>query len=155
SRYTEWGDRRPDFGLAGVFGATAAGDVVGPVGNSYMRIERRHETLAGFDGTALLPGPENRVPIRATGSDGTVPLTVWPQYPAFPPEMVFPRAPRTAEPASLLRDRGGSRIAYFAGDVDRTCWRSGNTDLSELLQSTIRWLRGGEPLVSVEGDGII
>ena len=30
SRYTEWGDSRPDFALADLFGASAAGDLVGP-----------------------------------------------------------------------------------------------------------------------------
>jgi putative glycosyl hydrolase-like family 6 (GHL6) protein/glycosyl hydrolase family 42 (putative beta-galactosidase) len=155
SRYTEWGDRRPDFALADVFGAAATGEVVGPVGNSYMRIEQRHATLGGFDGTALLPGPESRVPVRATRTDGSAPLTVVPYYPAFPPEMVFSRTPQTNEPAVLLHESGRSRVAYYAGDVDRTCWRSGNTDLSALLQNTVRWLRGDAPVVSLDGEGIV
>jgi putative glycosyl hydrolase-like family 6 (GHL6) protein/glycosyl hydrolase family 42 (putative beta-galactosidase) len=159
ARYDEWGDRRADLGLADLFGVSAAGETIGPFGNSYMRIETRHPVLAGFDGTALLPGPENRVPMRAAASGGSVPgspLTVVPNYPAFPPEMVFPRTPRTDEPAAIFRERGGSRIAYFAGDVDRTFWRSGNTDLSLLLQNAVRWVRGdAAPLASLEGDGVV
>jgi len=156
SLYDEWGDRRPDFALADLFGASAAGETIGPVGNSYMRIERRHATLEGFDGTALLPGPENRVPLHATAAGDAVPLTVVPYYPAFPPEMVFPRTPRTDQPAALFHDRGRSRVAYFAGDVERTFWRSGNPDLGLLLQNTVRWLRGdAPPLVSLDGDGIV
>jgi hypothetical protein len=158
SRYDGWGDPRPDFALADVFGASVAGDVIGPVGNSYMRIERPHAVTKPFDGTALLPGPESRVPIRANRSSADTPaaLTVVPNYPAFPPEMVFARTPHTDEPAAMLREQGSARVAYFAGDIDRTCWRSGNTDVSRLIQSTVQWLRGtARPPAAIEGDGII
>jgi hypothetical protein len=155
SRYTGWGDARRDFGLADLFGATAVGETIGPVSNSYMRIEQRHPIIEGFEGTALLPGPENRVPIRAGGGP-TAPLTVVPNYPAFPPEMVFPRTPRTDEPAAVLREQGRSRIAYFPGDIDRSFWRSGNPDLAQLLQNTVRWLLGDAPApVTIAGDGIV
>ena len=47
-------------------------------------------------------------------------------------------------------------MAYFAGDVDRTFWLSGNTDLGLLLHNTIRWLRGeNAPAVTVTGDGLV
>lgn len=158
SRYTEWGDPRPDFALADVFGVAVAGDLVGPTGNSYMRIVGPHATLGGFEGTALVPGPEQRVPIRATGGDpsASAPLTVVPYYPAFPPEMVFPRTPPTDQPAAVFRQNGRSRIAYFSGDIDRTFWRSGNPDLALLLQNTVRWLRAEDRApVSLDGDGIV
>jgi len=56
----------------------------------------------------------------------------------------------------VFREVGGSRVAYFAGDVDRTFWRSGHPDLSRLLQNTVRWLRGerAQP-VAIEGDGLL
>jgi Hypothetical glycosyl hydrolase 6 len=153
SRYTEWGDSRPDFQLADVFGAHVAGEVIGPKGNSYARIEAQHPILESFKGTTLLPGAENRVPV---GADAVpLVLTVVPAYPAFPPEMVYPRAQRTTEPAAVFREIGTSRIAYFAGDIDRTCWRSGNSDLSQLLQNTIHWLRGPDASVTVNGEGLI
>ncbi|MHB8655418.1 MAG: alpha-amylase family protein [Terriglobia bacterium] len=155
SRYNEWGDARPDFALADLFGASIDGEVIGPFGNSYMRIERPHAVTAGFEGTALLPGPENRVPLRPRDPARAV-LTVVPHYPAFPPEMVYPRIPRTDEPAAIFREVGNSRIAYFPGDIDRTFWRSGNTDLSLLIQNAVRWLRGSaRPQISVTGDGVI
>ncbi|HTD24654.1 MAG TPA: alpha-amylase family protein [Terriglobales bacterium] len=154
SRYTEWGDLRPDFQLADIFGAHVNGEVIGPQGNSYARIERKHPILNGFDHTALLPGAENRVPVRSDLMPLT--LSVVPAYPAFPPEMVYPRTPHTSEPAAIFRELGSSRIAFFPGDVDRTCWRSGNTDLSLLLQNAIHWVQGAEPpIVSVVGDGVI
>jgi putative glycosyl hydrolase-like family 6 (GHL6) protein len=153
SRYTEWGELRGDFQLADIFGAHVAGEVIGPRGNSYARMEKPHPLLEGFQGTSLLPGAENRVPVKADA----VPLvlSIVPAYPAFPPEMVYPQTPRTNKPAAIFREVGKSRVAYFAGDVDRTCWRSGNVDLSRLLQNAIRWVRGADPVVSVTGAGII
>src|SRR5262249_47375736 len=143
------------FALADLFGASAAGDVAGPSGNGYMRIERRHPVTRDFEGTALLPGSENRVPIKSR-ERGPLVLSVVPPYPAFPPEVVYPRAPPTAEPAAVFRQEGTSRVAYFAGDVDRTLWRSGNTDLAQLLQNAVRWVRGdARPPVSVTGEGVV
>jgi hypothetical protein len=154
SRYTEWGDPRHDFQLADIFGAHVAGEVIGPRGNSYARIEQRHPILNGFENTTLLPGAENRVPVRTDATSLT--LSVVPAYPAFPPEMVYPRSPRTSEPAAIFREVGSSRIAFFPGDIDRTCWRSGSTDVSQLLQNAINWVRGGEPpVVSVTGEGVL
>src|SRR5262249_38413255 len=154
SRYDEWGDARPEPALADLFGVASAGDPVGPTANSYMRLERPHPGVGGFEGTAPLPGAENRLPVRARESAPPV-LTVVPSYPAFPPEMVFPRTPRTDEPAAVFRESGRSRVAYFAGDVDRTFWRSGHPDLGHLLANAVRWLLGdAPPPVAIEGEGV-
>jgi hypothetical protein len=155
SRYTEWGDERPDFALADLFGVSAAGRIVGPVGNSYLRLEKPHPVTGGFQGTNVLPGPENRVPVRLKAQAPLV-LSVVPSYPAFPPEMVFARKPRTDEPGALFWQKGTSRIAYFPGDIDRTLWRSGNTDLSQLLQQAVQWVAGADrPPVRVTGEGVV
>jgi hypothetical protein len=118
------------------------------------RIERQHAVLDGFAGTTLLPGAEFRVPIAPV--EGAV-LTVVPGYVAYPPELSYP-APgkeRTTEPAIVVRQKGASRIVYFPGDVDRTSWRSGHTDLLRLLQNTIRWVAGPNAPVTVQGSGVI
>ncbi len=152
SRYTETGRRRPDLGIADALGISVAGEVQGPAGNSYFaRIESPHEILDGFEETHLLPGAEYRLPVRAPGK---LVLSVVPPFPSFPPEMVYPRVPRTDEPAVVLAERGQSRTVYFPGDIDRSCWRSGHTDLSQLLQNSIRWLARGSMPVTVTGDGM-
>jgi hypothetical protein len=155
SRYNEWGEPRQDFGLGDVLGVSAAGGIIGPLGNSYMHMEGSHPVLEGFERTTILPGAEFRIPVIQT-DPRAVSLSVIPNYPAFPPEMVYPRVRSTAEPAAVFREQGAARIVYFPGDVDRTFLRSGNPDFSRLMNNAIRWLLGGsEPPATVEGKGLV
>ena len=151
-RYDGTGARRGELGLADVFGAALAGDVEGPKGNSYYaRIEQRHPILAGFEETNLLPGAEYRLPVKARAPQA---MTVVPPYPAFPPEMVYPRTPKTDEPAIVIAEEGASRRIWLPGDVERSFWRSGNGDLSRLLQQAIRWVARDRMPVRVTGEGL-
>jgi Beta-galactosidase trimerisation domain len=153
SMYNERNERRADFGLAGVFGIRKTGEIVGTNGNAYLaRIERQHEILNGFSNTNWIPGAENRLPVAPV--DNPV-LTVVPGFVAYPPELSYPLQPRTNEPAVVLREKGKSRLAYFPGDIERTMWRSGHTDLARLLQNSIRWVAGSNPPVTIRGEGVI
>jgi hypothetical protein len=153
SLYTERNELRADFGLADVFGIHKAGEVIGTTGNAYLaRIEKPHAVLNGFAGTNWIPGAQNRVPLRPV--DGPI-LTVVPGFVAYPPELSYPLEPRTSEPAVVVRERGGSRLVYFPGDVERTMWQSGHTDLARLLQNSIRWVAGPSSAVAIEGEGVI
>ncbi|HTV53544.1 MAG TPA: beta-galactosidase trimerization domain-containing protein, partial [Terriglobia bacterium] len=155
SRYNEWGDRREDFGLQDLFGVSVAGDVIGPFDNSYMRIDQSHEILQGFSATEILPGPEFRVRVSQV-KRGQLYLSVVPYYPAFPPEMVYPRIRNTEEPAAVFRQLAASRVVYFPGDIARTAWRSGNPDLSRLISNSVHWLMNDQALpVSVKGPGMM
>jgi hypothetical protein len=81
-------------------------------------------------------------------------LTVVPGFVAYPPELSYPAPARTTEPAVVVREKGASRLAYFPGDIERTMWRTGHTDLARLLQNAIRWVAGGDAPVAVQGDGL-
>jgi hypothetical protein len=153
SLFTERNERRANFGLANLFGIRTTGsDVIGTTGNAFMaRIERPHALSAGFSGTPLIAGAEYRVPIAP--ADGAV-LTVVPGYVAYPPELSYPEPARTNEPAVVVRETGKSRLVYFPGDVERTLWRTGHSDLSRLLQNAIRWVAGAAP-IEVKGDGFV
>jgi hypothetical protein len=157
SMYDERNQRRADFGLSDVLGVRKAGEVVGTTGNGYYaRIERRHEILEGFSDTNWLPGAENRLPVAPAPNAAANPvLTVVPGFVAYPPELAYPTASHTDEPAAVLQEKGKSRVAYFSGDVERTMWISGHTDLSRLLRNTVNWILRAEHPVSVQGSGLV
>jgi hypothetical protein len=155
SMYTNDNQRRTDFGLAEVFGIHTAGPVIGRRGNSnpfYTRIERQHSILDGFTDTNWLPGAEYRLPLAPVESPV---LTVVPGFVAYPPELSYPPVRQTTEPAVVLRERGKSRLAYFSGNIEHSMWIAGHTDLTRLLQNTIRWVAGEGAPVTVEGKGLI
>jgi len=155
SMYNERNERRADFGLADVFGVHAAGPIIGRLGNanSYLaRIEGPHPILEGFNNTHWIPGAVYRLPLKPV--DDPV-LTVIPSYPAYPPEMSYPPSPHTNEPAVVLRQNGKSRLAWFPGDIEPTMWQSGHTDLSRLLQNTVRWVACNSAPLNIQGKGLI
>jgi hypothetical protein len=151
--YTERNQKRADFGLADLLGIHKASDIVGTTGNAFMaRIEKQHAILEGFNGTNWIAGAEYRVPLAPV--EGPI-LTVVPGSVAYPPELSYPDPSHTREPAVVLREKGKSRLIYFPGDIDRTLWHTGHTDLSRLLQNAIRWVAGKDQPVSIAGEGFI
>ncbi len=153
SMYTERNQRRKDFGLADVLGISKNGEVIGTIGNPYYaRIEGQHPILSGFTDTNWIPGAEYRLPVKSSSSQV---LTVVPGYPAYPPELSYPPQSHTTEPAVVIRENGKSRTIYFPGDVERTMWKTGHTDLDRLLRNSITWLLDGDAPVTVEGKGVI
>ena len=153
SLYDENLKQRADFGLGDLFGISKAGDAIGTKGNAYYgRIERSHPVLAGFANTNWLPGAQNRLPLRPVQEPV---LTVVPGFVQYPPELAYPPASHTDEPAIVLRETGSSRLAYFPGDIERTFWLTGHGDLLRLLHNTIRWVTRDENVVDVKGDGFV
>jgi hypothetical protein len=151
--YDENLQKRHDFGLAGLFGISKAGDVIGTNGNAYYgRIERAHPILDGFSNTNWLPGAQNRVPVKPVPDPV---LTVVPGFVQYPPELAYPPSSHTDEPAVVLREVASSRRAYFPGDIERTFWLTGHGDLLRLLHNTIHWITQDEAVVHVAGDGFL
>jgi hypothetical protein len=156
SLYDENLNPRADFGLGDLFGVSRAGDAVGTNGNPYYaRIEApraAHPILEGFSDTNWLAGAQNRVPLKPVANPV---LTVVPGFVRYPPELAYPPVPETSEPAVVLREEGASRLAWFAGDVERTYWLTGHTDLLRLIENTIKWATRDERMVSVTGAGFL
>jgi hypothetical protein len=153
SLYDENRRRRNEFALADLLGISKAGDVIGTNGNAYYgRIERSHPILNGFSNTNWLPGAQNRVPLKPVVDPV---LTVVPGFVNYPPELAYPPASHTDEPAVVLREVGPSRLAYFPGDIERTFWLTGHGDLMRLLHNTIRWITQDQTVVQVDGNGFL
>ncbi len=160
SLYDEWGVRRKDFGLAGMFGCSFAGRVEGPTRNSYLAIEkdpqsgRYHPLVAGLEDATRIINGVHRVVVRPAGRPGYAPLTLIPSYPDLPMEKQYPRVANSGEPEVYLRQYGQGRVLYFPWDVDRTFWEVLNTDHGRLLRNAIEWATGETPMVTVEGPGM-
>ena len=107
SLYNDWGEPRKDFGLGDIFGVSTPGGMIGPLGNSYMHTDKAHPVLEGFEDTTILPGAEFRVPVTQNKSEA-LSLSVIPNYPAYPPEMVYPRVRSTNEPAAIFREQSNT-----------------------------------------------
>ncbi|HXP10343.1 MAG TPA: alpha-amylase family protein [Acidobacteriaceae bacterium] len=158
SLYDENLKPRADFGLADLMGVNKAGDAIGTNGNAYSaRIEtsktgQPHAIAKGFHNTNWIAGAQNRVPLKPVDDPA---LTVVPGFVRYPPELAYPAHPHTQEPAVVLRDSGTSRMAWFPGDIERTYWLTGHSDLLQLLQNAIRWVSHDERIVLVEGAGLI
>ena len=151
--YDENLQRREEFAIADLLGISKAGDVIETNGNAYYgRIERSHPILDGFSNTNWLPGAQNRVPVKSVPDPV---LTVVPGFVQYPPELAYPPASHTDEPAVVLREVASSRLAYFPGDIERTFWLTGHGDLLRLMQNTIRWITQDEAVVNVDGNGFL
>lgn len=151
--FDEQGRRRESPGLAELFGIEAVRPVAGPNGNGfYARIEKRHEILEGIEDTNLIPGGAWRLPIRSVAD--TV-LSAVPAYVSYPPELSYDPVQKPDGPALTVAERGRSRLVYASGDIERTFWRNGHTDIGRVLRNTIGWLTRGARPVQIEGDGLI
>jgi hypothetical protein len=160
SLHDEEGKRRPDFGLADLFGVSCGGRVEGPMRNSYLRLRsdpgtgRFHPVLAGLEDAYRIVNGVYRLSIKPQ-VDFPSPVTLIPSYPDLPMEHVYPRVPDPDTRELYLREQGNSRIAYVPWDIDRTFWEIMNADHGRLLGNVIRWALNEEPVVQVTGRGVL
>src|ERR1700761_2697133 len=153
SLYDENLKAREELGLADLMGVIKAGAAVGTNGNAYSaRLEKPHAILEGFSETTWIAGAQNRVPLKPV--EGAV-ATVVPGFVRYPPELAYPTERQTNEPAVVLRESGKSRMVWFPGDIERTYWMTGHSDLLRLLHNAISWVSHDEQVVQVDGAGLV
>ena len=161
SLYSEWGERRSDFGLADLFGASFRGRPSGPMRNAYLRLEgdprtgTRHPILAGLDDAPRIIHGTYRLDVVPNREFRRPPLTLIPSYPDLPMEMVYPRVPKTEIAELYLREFGAGRVVYFPWDIDRIFWEVLGVDLGTLLRNAVDWATNEEPPVRVTGPGVL
>ena len=161
SLYNEWGERRSDFGLADLFGASFRGRPQGPMRNAYLRLEadprtgKRHPILAGLDEAPRIIHGTYRLDVAPNRESSRPPLTLIPSYPDLPMEMVYPRVPKTEIAELYLREVGTGRVVYFPWDIDRIFWEVLAVDHGTLLRNAVHWATNEEPPVRVTGPGVL
>jgi hypothetical protein len=183
SRCNELGEPQSDFALADLFGAhviNAPADstnrrrtmetlqtylrltpelrarVYGPkAGNEPAASGERHPALKGFDDTDLLVFGGNLESLRVD-SGATVLATFIPAFPAFPPESVWMRQPRTDIPGLIVNETGGhGRVAFLPADLDRRFGRDNLPDHGNLLANLVHWTARENLPLQVEGAGFV
>jgi hypothetical protein len=161
SLYDDQGKQRSDFGLADLFGVSYKQGVEGPMQNSYLRLKadsatkQFHPILEGLeDATRIINGIFN-VKVTPGSYPFPSPVTLIPTYPDLPMEDVYSRIPDTDIREVYLKESGKGRIAYIPWDVDSSFWKFMSLDHSKLLNNTIRWALNEEPIVKVNGPGLI
>ncbi len=181
SLYNEWGDPRPDFALADLFGVTGGkprrnasdrrgggtqhtylrltpelrGRVYGPkAGNEPSITAERHPILAGFDETDILPFGGTLAPLTVS-EKAKVLLTSIPSFPMFPPETAWMREPKTSIPGLILNESDRGRSAYLPADIDRRFALDNLPDHGDLLANLVRWAARSNLPLEVTGRGLI
>ncbi|MBI4891506.1 MAG: ThuA domain-containing protein [Acidobacteria bacterium] len=151
----EWGDRRADFGLADLFGASYGGRTIQRQQNAYVDIaDRQHGLLNGLQDAGRMIHGVRRVEVKPLGT-ARVPLTTMPSYPDLPMEEVYLRQGPTDIPAALCREAGKGRVVYFPWDIDRAFWEVLATDHGRLLANAVEWAGQEARPAAVEGPGLL
>ena len=148
SLYDAWGDRRPDFALRDLFGASYTGHA--KVGPSRIGFAAQSHPVA--DDPAIR---------RLTGTRGMT--TYWGKFAQvknLDRSMIAPLTgitvteqqegkDGTAWTPLLLGKRSGGRVAYFPAAMDAAYYEAGYPYQRMLLVNAIGWAAGGEPPVRV------
>ena len=177
----QWGDPRPDFALADLFGVTggkfrrgAGGGRIGETRHTYLRLTpelrgrvygpkagdeppitgQRHPVLAGFDETDILPFGGTLESLTVS-EQAKVLLTFIPPFPMYPPETAWMREPRTNIPGLILNESQRSRVVYLPADLDRRFAIDNLPDHGDLLANLVRWAAKGSLPLEVTGRGLI
>jgi hypothetical protein len=176
----EWGVRRNNFGLAGLFGVNYGGKTEARMQNAYLRLEHEanphHPLLKGLEDAPRIIHGVSRVEVEPREKFPTAPLTLIPSYPDLPMEMVYPRVEKTDIAQVFLRElvaadvrrltspnpqssivncQSSGRVVYFPWDIDRTFWEVLCVDHFKLLRNAVEWATNEEPPVTVAGPGVL
>lgn len=160
SLYNEWGERRKDFGLADLFGASFEARRDGPIQNPYFRVERdpgkgnHHPLLKGLEDADILIGGVWQLDVKPTEPLSDVALTRIPPITNLPMEKTYWTVQRTDVPGVYTRQIGASRIVYFPWDIDRLYWEVLSYEHGTLLRNAVHWATNEAPPVKVTGLGL-
>jgi len=124
--------------------------------HTYFRLPpQRHEILAGFEDTDIIPFGGGLHIVESTGR--LEPLASFiPAFPIYPPEFSWIHEESPDVKTIFAGEfESGSRVVYFAADIDRCFGRGALPDHGNLLANAVKWASGGTLPIKVEGPGFI
>ncbi len=158
SLYDETGKRRSNFALADLFGVDWSGKSEDRMLNSYIDLDHKgfpkHIVFTGLEDAPRIINGVSRLEVKPREKFAETPLTLMPSYPDLPMEKVYPRVGKTDVSCLYLRQPKG-RVAYFPFDIDRTFWEVLNEDHLKVMRNTVRWADATEPMLAVDGPGML
>ena len=170
-----WGDPRPDFALADIFGASGGRlRQSGATQHTYLRLTpelrsrmdgpkagdepavnaRRHRILSGFDETDILPfGGQVEALTVQPGAQALA--TFIPPSPVYPPETAWMRRTHTDIPALIINETHPGRVVFLPADIDRRYALDNLPDHGDLLANMVRWAARDNIPLEISGRGLV
>jgi hypothetical protein len=155
SLYDENAVRRPDFGLADLFGCRFDGKIEERLQNAYLTLRHPHPALRGLEDVPRVIGGTRRVHVTPTGPQSPAPLTLVPSYPDLPMERVYTDKAETDIPMAFCREVGKGRVVYLPTDIDRCFAEIGHGGHMRLLRGMVEWAADELQPMSVTGPGLV
>ena len=158
SLYDETGKRRPDFGLADLFGVKNTADSGSNGSNAYIRLEHdtKHPILSGLEEAQQIVSTGRSTKVQSTASFSYPAMTKIPTYPTDPMEHIYPRIPKTDIPEVYTREiNDRSRVVYLPGDIGGTFSRGMAPDFVTVIKNAVEWAMNGPKPVTVSGPGML
>jgi hypothetical protein len=160
SLYDEWGNQRPDFGLADLFGVSFVARRDGPIQNAYFRVMKNageadvHPLLKGLEDAEILIGGTWQLDVTLREPIAHPPLTWIPPVTNLPMEKTYWTVNQTDIPGVYFRQIGKGRVVYFPWDIDRLYWEVMAQDHGILLRNAVEWAMNEARPVEVTGLGM-
>ena len=144
SLHDEHGQRREDFGLDGLFGASFAGNVIERQQNAYLNLEdHSHPLLAGLGFASRMIHGVKRVEIR-TAPGLRAPLMTVPTYPDLPIEEVYVRDMKNDIPECWRTPPAPAAWSISPGISTARSGKSCARSTAMVLANAVRWAANEE-----------
>jgi len=156
----EWGNRRTDFGLADLFGASHISTARALAQNTYLYVVRdaagksQSPLLKGLEDVETIIGGTYQVNVQPHAGHESQPLMRIPAVANLPMEKTFWTLDKTEIPDVYMNQFGAGRVVYFPWDIDRVYWDVMANDHALLLHNAFTWALNEPSPVRVTGLGM-
>ncbi|MEY8355998.1 alpha-amylase family protein [Lachnospiraceae bacterium 54-53] len=139
SLYNEDGSKRPDYGLADVFGCHYNNESILTANDYYFKIKNPvSPVLKGILSTELLMNSGKTAICTADNKEEEV-AGYLPEILNQPPEYAWIQPMDSPYAGIVARSFGKGRVVYFANTVDALCFTNGHEDFTEVYANAVNY----------------